>query len=157
MFRPGTQDEVVSDPALSERGRLLFAAKRYADAAQACATVLEIRPDLSEACVTQVRSLLELGQSEAAAQACDSYLEKGTPIAEIYRLRAKARTQRGDHAGAVDDLSRYLVAGGDAGLYVERGWAYFECQAWHLALRDFQEALRLEPNNPDYQGFGMRR
>jgi tetratricopeptide (TPR) repeat protein len=47
----------------------------------------------------------------------------------------------------VDDFSRCLVAGADADLLVERGWEYFECQAWKLALRDFQEALRLDAGN----------
>ena len=130
-----------------ERGQIFFATKKYADAALACGAALALRPDLTEGCLTQVRALLELHQSAEAAQACDRYLKKGLPVAELFRLRARARSRQGDHGGAVDDFSRYLIAGADADLLVERGWEYFECQAWSLALRDFQEALRLDPEN----------
>jgi eukaryotic-like serine/threonine-protein kinase len=130
-----------------ERGRIFFETKKYADAVEACAAALKLLPDQTEACLTQVRALLELHKSAEAARACDHYLEKGQPVAEIFRLRGRARSQQGDHGGAVDDFSRYLVAGADADLLVERGWEYFECQAWSLALRDFQEALRLDAEN----------
>jgi serine/threonine protein kinase/Tfp pilus assembly protein PilF len=130
-----------------ERGRIFFEGKKYAEAVVACAAALKLRPDHTEACLTQVRALLGLHKAAEAARACDHYLEKGQAVAEIYKLRGRARSQQGDHGGAVDDFSRCLVAGTDADLLVERGWEYFECQAWSLALRDFQEALRLDPDN----------
>ncbi|MBL8796780.1 MAG: protein kinase [Planctomycetia bacterium] len=130
-----------------ERAQMLLANKQVAEAVEATGTALRLRPDFTEACLTQVRALLELDRAAEAVQACDRYLERGRPVAEIYRLRGRARGQQGDPGGAVDDFSRYLVAGPDASLYVERGWAYLECQAWPLALRDFQEALRLEPKD----------
>ncbi|MBY0522881.1 MAG: tetratricopeptide repeat protein [Gemmataceae bacterium] len=141
---PGAAD--VADDHL-ERGRILFANKKYGETVEACAAALQLRPDHTEASLTQVRALLELHKAAEAAKACDRYLEKGPPVAEIYRLRGRARSQAGDHAGAVDDFSRYLVAGPDADMLVERGWEYFEVQAWSLALRDFQEALRLDADN----------
>jgi tetratricopeptide (TPR) repeat protein/tRNA A-37 threonylcarbamoyl transferase component Bud32 len=130
-----------------EHGSILFANKKYAEAVEATGAALQLRPGHVEACLTQVRALLELSKPAEAARACDRYLEKGQPVAEVYRLRGRARSQQGDHAGAVDDFSRYLVAGPDASLYVERGWEYLECQAWSLALRDFEEGLRLDANN----------
>jgi tetratricopeptide (TPR) repeat protein len=143
---PGSVD--MADDHL-ERGRILFANKKYAEAEKACAAALQLRPDHTDTCLTQVRALLELNRTAEAARACDRYLEKGLPVAEIYRLRGRARSKEGDHAGAVDDYSRFLVAGPDASMHVERGWEYFECEAWSLALRDFQEALRLDRDN-DY-------
>jgi tetratricopeptide (TPR) repeat protein len=130
-----------------ERGKILAATKKYAEAVEACAAALQIRADYTEACLAQVRALLELHKPAEAVKACDRYLEKGQPVAEIFRLRGRARSQQGDHAGAVDDFSRYLIAGADADLFVQRGWEYFECEAWSLALRDFQEALRLDADN----------
>jgi eukaryotic-like serine/threonine-protein kinase len=150
-FKTAIQLQPPESPDLAEdhleRGRIFVDNKKYADAVEACGEALKLRPDHTEGCLTQVRALLELHKSAEAARACDQYLEKGQPVAEIYRLRGRARSQQGDHGGAVDDFSRCLVAGADADLLVERGWEYFECQAWSLALRDFQEALRLAPEN----------
>ncbi len=145
QLQPPESTDLVDDHL--ERGRIFFENKQYAEAAEASAAALKLRPDHTEACLTQVRALLELHKAAAAARACDVYLEKGQPVAGIFRLRGRARSRQGDHGGAVDDFSRCLVAGADADLLVERGWEYFECQAWNLALRDFQEALRLDPKN----------
>jgi tetratricopeptide (TPR) repeat protein len=145
QLQPPESTDLVDDHL--ERGRIFFENKKYAEAVAACGAVLKLRPDHTEGCLTQVRALLELRKSAEAARACDHYLEKGQPVAEVFRLRGRARSQQGDHGGAVDDFSRCLVAGADAGLLVGRGWEYFECQAWNLALRDFQEALRLDPDN----------
>jgi serine/threonine protein kinase/Tfp pilus assembly protein PilF len=145
QLQPPESTDLVDDHL--ERARIFFQNKEYAGAVEACGAVLKLRPDHTEGCLTQVRALLELHKPAEAAEACDHYLEKGQPVAEVFRLRARARSRQGDHGGAVDDFSRCLVAGADADLLVERGWEYFESQAWNLALRDFQEALRLDPEN----------
>src|SRR5262249_11133834 len=36
----------------------------------------------------------------------------------------------------------------DADALHQRGWAYLECQAWQLALHDFQEVTKLKPDDP---------
>jgi tetratricopeptide (TPR) repeat protein len=145
QLQPPESKDLVDDHL--ERGRIFFQNKNYAEAVEACASALKLRPDHTDGCLTQVRALLELRNPAEAAKACDHYLEEGQPVAEVFRLRGRARSQQGDHGGAVDDFSRCLVAGADADLLVERGWEYFESQAWNLALRDFQEALRLDPEN----------
>jgi serine/threonine protein kinase/Tfp pilus assembly protein PilF len=144
QLQPPDCTDLVDDHL--ERGRIFFQDKKYAEAVEACAAVLKLRPDHTEGCLTQVRALLALHKSKEAAKACDHYLEKGQPVAEVFRLRGRARSRQGDHGAAVDDFSRCLVAA-DADLLVERGWEYFESQAWNLALRDFQGALRLDPEN----------
>jgi tetratricopeptide (TPR) repeat protein len=33
--------------------------------------------------------------------------------------------------------------------YCHRGWAYVFCEAWPLAIKDFERAIRLDPQNGD--------
>jgi hypothetical protein len=40
-------------------------------------------------------------------------------------------------------------------LYLHRGWAYFFCEAWTLAIQDFDEAIRRRPEDGEaYAGRG---
>jgi tetratricopeptide (TPR) repeat protein len=63
-----------------------------------------------------------------------------------------------DHAGAIGDFSRALdlVPAADRArrsrLLNERGWAYQYAEAPLLALADFQESLRLEPEQAEAHG-----
>lgn len=76
----------------------------------------------------------------------------------MYRLRARARVQLGDHAGAADDCTRALDLQDDnARLHTIRGWTYLQ-EASQLARRDFEEAMRLDPSSGEpYAGRGYLR
>jgi tetratricopeptide (TPR) repeat protein len=64
----------------------------------------------------------------------------------------------GDYLGACDDYTRVVLAQPDAEIHEHRGWAYFFTDAWRLAQRDFDEALRLDPERGDaYTGRGLAR
>ena len=64
----------------------------------------------------------------------------------------------GDYAGATDDYTRALLIKPDWDIQTHRGWAYFFAEAPGLALRDFDEAVRLNPANVDaYVGRGLAR
>jgi tetratricopeptide (TPR) repeat protein len=64
----------------------------------------------------------------------------------------------GDFLGACDDYTRVVLAQPDAEIYEFRGWAYFFADAWRLAQRDFDEALRLDSDRGDaYTGRGLAR
>jgi tetratricopeptide (TPR) repeat protein len=71
----------------------------------------------------------------------------------LYRERALARAKLDRHAEAVEDYGRALEAGpGDeerAVLHLSRGQEYLALEAPQPALRDFEAALRLQPDNPD--------
>jgi tetratricopeptide (TPR) repeat protein len=53
--------------------------------------------------------------------------------------------KQGNYLGAVDDYTRAMGPNPDWQIVAHRGWAYFFAEAHRLALRDFQEALRLNP------------
>jgi tetratricopeptide (TPR) repeat protein len=64
----------------------------------------------------------------------------------------------GDYAGAADDYTRALLIKPDWDIQAHRGWAFFFAEAPGLALRDFEEAVRLNPGNGDaYVGRGLAR
>ena len=73
-------------------------------------------------------------------------LARGKPWPDIHEIRGLARASRGDYAGAIDDYSHALVLRpGQPRLLSSRGLAYLVSDAPRLALRDFDEALRLRP------------
>jgi tetratricopeptide (TPR) repeat protein len=64
----------------------------------------------------------------------------------------------GDFAGAVEDYTRAVDQERDASILAHRGWAYFFADAWKLAERDFDEAIRLDAGPGDaHVGRGLAR
>src|SRR5262249_14739177 len=103
--------------------------------------------------------LLKLQDFAGAARAFTAYLERGgKPDTDVYRGRGQARVRLGDFAGAVQDYTLGLALQPDADLFHHRGWAYYFCDAWRLALADFEEALRREPEGVEARvGRGLAR
>lgn len=138
-----------------ERGRILYGDGRYQDVIAACDAALRVRPDDPPAHLLRARALLELRCYEEAVRSCDRYLERGTPTADVFQTRGHAREQLGDNAGAVEDYTRALELAPDAEMHILRGWSYMLLDSWKLALRDFEEAVRLDPRSSDaYNGRG---
>src|SRR5262249_20893751 len=130
----------------------------------ACDAALGLAPDNSEAHRVRISALMELRRYNEVLASADAYLARGKPIAEILEIRGLARQTRSDHAGAIADFNRALdltPVGEPAGrsrLLNRRGWAYHYSDAPRLALPDFEESLRLEPNQGDaYGGRGLAR
>ncbi len=143
----------------AERGADLCREKKYAAAADACREALSYKPDYAFAHCALAQTLLGLGRYPEAAGAFDAYLKAGgRPVADVYRGRGLARMKQGDYLGASDDYTRVLEAEPGAEIYRHRGWAFFFADAWRPALRDFGEAVRLDPEDPDaYAGRGLAR
>jgi tetratricopeptide (TPR) repeat protein len=140
------------------RARDLYEARRDEEAVAECRAALK-GYDLPLAHGYLGLALLRLGRHEEAARAFSHYLETGgPPLNDIFRGRGQARMKLGDYLGACDDYTRVVLAQPDAEIYEHRGWAYFFADAWRLALRDFDEALRLDPERGDaYTGRGLAR
>jgi tetratricopeptide (TPR) repeat protein len=141
------------------RGRDLYEAGEYQAAAAACQAALRHQADLPLAHGYLGQALLKLGRHEEAARAFTQYLEcGGRPVPDIYRGRGQARMKLGDYLGARDDYTRVIIGHPDAEIYEYRGWAYFFADAWRPALRDFDEALRLDAERGEaYTGRGLAR
>ena len=76
------------------------------------------------------------------------------PVADVFRARGLARTrlaggEKGEGAAAavaaaLDDYTWALKLEPDARGHALRGWLYLVAQSPHLALEDFNKALRLD-------------
>ena len=134
-------------------------AGRPRDALEACDAILASRPDAAEVLGVRAHALLALKRDRDALRSFDRYLEVGgAPTSDVYRGRGQARMKLGDYAGAADDYTRALLIKPDGDIQTHRGWAYFFAEAPGLALRDFEEAVRLDPENVDARvGRGLAR
>jgi tetratricopeptide (TPR) repeat protein len=95
---------------------------------------------------------------EEAERAFGQCLEHKPGYGPALRGRGSARVQRGDFAGAVEDDTQAAQQQRDASILVHRGWAYFFTDAWKLAERDFDEAIRLDAQPGDgHIGRGLAR
>ena len=132
---------------------------QYDQAADECRAALRQWEDYPLAHGYLGQSELALGRYPEAARAFDLYLEKGgPPLPDVFRGRGQARMKLGDYLGARDDYTRVVLEQPGAEIYEHRGWAYFFADAWQPALRDFDDALRLDPARGDaYTGRALAR
>ncbi len=156
-FRLGPPGDVAAG-AHTESGRYLFAQGRYEEAARQFELATSNRVH-SPANALLGQTFVLLGRNREAARTFDDYLARGgAPTADVYRGRGLARLRLGLFADAAEDLGRALDRRPDAELHLQRGWAYFLLGAWPLALRDFDEAIRLGSPQPDaWTGRGLAR
>jgi tetratricopeptide (TPR) repeat protein len=154
----------------TERGKILQAEGNYEEAVESYDAALTTRPDHATVHARRAEALLRLAEAdtdggrqraryEEAVRSLGLYLRLGRPEAAIYRARGLARAKLGDYGGAADDYTRALGIEPDAATQAARGWIYLVAfEAPVLALRDFEEAIRLEPDRGDpYNGRGNAR
>ena len=142
-----------------DKGRVLHRLGRHDEAVSSYETALELDPDQTAVHRLRGEALLEMGRFTEALQALDAYLKHGSAEAAVYRTRGLIRSQLGKHAQALEDYTRALELQPEAATHVCRGWAYLLVHdAPRLALRDFEDAIRLDPQNGDaYNGRGCSR
>jgi tetratricopeptide (TPR) repeat protein len=151
------EQAIVLEPAGSsavarthvECGHLLVRAGRLDEALRAYDTALALAPGQPETQRWRAEVLFQLKREDEAVLAVTDYLKNGgQATAKVYRLRAAARSRRGDHQAAAQDFTLALeLEPADAALWALRGQTYLACQANQLALRDFDEALRRDPTS----------
>jgi eukaryotic-like serine/threonine-protein kinase len=147
-------DRSLRARADADRGRVLHLQERFEEALAAYDAALKGDPERVVVLRWRGEVLLVQRNYREAAAAFDAYLEKGgARSAAVYRQRALAHVKLGQHAEAIDDYGRALEAKPKdeekAPLYLNRGQEYLIVNALEPALRDFQEALRLDPNSAD--------
>ena len=140
-----------------DRARLLELDHREADALTACdAAISEDRDDL-EAHQLRIKLLTDEGRHAEVIRSCDDLIARGTTSRWVIERRGLARSFCNDYPGAIDDLTRVLAlkTTDRAPLLRQRGRLYLLSNAPQQALRDFEEAIGLEPTNGDgYHGRG---
>jgi tetratricopeptide (TPR) repeat protein/predicted Ser/Thr protein kinase len=156
QFRP--PPEILAGYHCARSSKLLQDNK-YEDAVQACEAALKLSPREPLAYMVRGRSLLALGRPEQAERSFDQYLQNGgEETSDIFKGRGLARMNLAKYPEAVEDYTRAIERAPDADIYEHRGWAHFFCDAWKLALRDFSEAITLDPGPVDrYIGRGLAR
>jgi tetratricopeptide (TPR) repeat protein len=143
-----------------ERALVLSHLGRYPQALLACEAALAIRPDDPATHRLHGEVLLEVGCYEQALAAFDRSegIDRNKTDAELFRQRARARLGLQDAHGAVEEYTLALRRVADADTYAARGWVYLDAEAPRLALADFEEALRRDPQQGDfYTGRGLAR
>jgi tetratricopeptide (TPR) repeat protein len=142
-------DRASAELALDYRDRacILYAERRFGEVLTACRETLKRSRNDPVALRLEAESLLELGRPLDALAAYDRYLNKHKADVELYRRRARARAILGDLGGVVDEYSAALTLRRDAPLLAARGWAYLCDGVPKAALRDFDAALALDPQN----------
>lgn len=141
-----------------DRARLFFAGGRSPEAIAACDAALGLIPDDAAAHRVRISALMELKRYDEVLTSADACIARGEPSADIFEIRGLAREARRDYAAASDDFHKALDLTPDSAtvrrirLLNLRGWAYHFADAPRLALADFAESLRMEPDQADALG-----
>ena len=141
-----------------DRAKLFFAVRESQQALAACDAALALVPDDSAAHRVRISALMEMKRYDEVLASADAYIARGKPSAEVFEIRGLAREGQRRYADAVADFSRALELTPDAlpaqrsRILNLRGWAYHFAEALNLALTDFEESLRLAPDQSDALG-----
>ena len=155
--------ETSGSPVLARdqasRALLLFHDHHDEEALAACDAALAIAPDNLEAHLLRLPSLLRMKRYDDVLRSCDALLSRGKPSVEILEFRRVAREHQNDYAGAIEDITQALsLRPGQPGLLTRRGELYLIENSPLLALRDFEKAVKLDPNHADsHTGLGTAR
>ena len=139
------------------RAELLHQEAREAEALAACEAALKINPDYLDAHRLRVEVYRKLKIHAEVIRSCDDLLARDKPSAKLYELRGLAKENLRDYQGAVVDQTLAITLHpGSASLLARRGALYVVTDAPRSALRNFQEAIRLDASNADaYLGRGL--
>jgi eukaryotic-like serine/threonine-protein kinase len=141
-----------------ERGRLLLSGAEYAKALNSFDAALALQKDHSLGQRLRAEALFRLGRFDEVIRVFDRYLETGKPQEPVYRGRGLARAELGQYPGAIEDFTKALELNPTSAVQAYRGWTHLVVDAPKLALRDFELAIELDPNNGDaYNGRGFVR
>jgi tetratricopeptide (TPR) repeat protein len=142
-----------------DRSRNLYAGKQFADALAAADAALRISPQDAQAHQRRGFALAALERPQEAIASLQEFVKQGgKPGQDFFRARGSVRMRSGDYLLAKDDYTDALKIDPQPELFVHRGWAYFFADAWKPALRDFDEAIRLDSHCGDaHTGRGLAR
>ncbi|MFM9960608.1 MAG: protein kinase domain-containing protein [Planctomycetaceae bacterium] len=133
-------------------GNVHFRSRRLEAALAAYDVSLESNPDDATTIRQRAETLLALKRYEDAVRGFTAVLEKAGPIADVYRGRSVALAALNRHREAINDYTLSLQYEPAPNMLAQRGWAYL-LEAPKLAKEDFEEAVRLNPEDPAfYQG-----
>jgi eukaryotic-like serine/threonine-protein kinase len=133
----------------AQRGRILHQRGRVDEALAAYREALRIAPDYELALRSRGTLLYEQKRYQEAIKDFDAYLKKWRPVPEIYEVRGLAKAAGKDYDGAFLDYTQALNLEPTSARYALRGWIHLFREAPRSALRDFEEAIKLDGKNGD--------
>jgi serine/threonine protein kinase/tetratricopeptide (TPR) repeat protein len=140
------------------RARILLRRQDARAALSACDEALRLRPQDAAAHRLRAEVLLKMDRHAEALRDLDACVKYGPAEADLLCARGAVRARLGDYPGAQADYARALELRPDAQTRAARGWTYVVADAPRLALPDFEEAIRLDPQCGDgYAGRGLVR
>ena len=160
LERPGSSF-LPSDQ--TNRAQLLHREGREDEALLACAAALELDPGFLDAHLLRIDVLRRLKRHSEVIRSCDAVLTQGKPSAELYELRALAKQDLKDYEGAIEDNTlAHALRPRSAAILAQRGRALPDYRrSPRMALRDFEEAIKLDPASAasadSYLGRGLAR
>jgi tetratricopeptide (TPR) repeat protein len=144
----------VADPTFAlAYYNLGFAARkveRYAEAAAAYQRYVVLKPDDPDGKYGLAESLRALGKKDQAAEAYEAYIRQETRPSEqqwVEKARAQLQALRAPAPAETVGTIASPVKPSTASEMIARGDAYLNQHQLREALRSYQEAVRLEPNN----------
>jgi serine/threonine protein kinase/tetratricopeptide (TPR) repeat protein len=146
---PGTNPERLAS-AWVELGHLKHRAGDFPAALECFQQALGARPDYPPAHRERAEMLLTQGKYAEAGRALERYLRAGgRPTREVCKAQGLIRARLREYPEAVEAYTRALALGPDATTLAYRGWVYLKLEAPRAALRDFEEALKRDPDQAD--------
>jgi tetratricopeptide (TPR) repeat protein len=92
-------------------------------------------------------SYAAVGRYQQAMIDFDKAIQLNGRYPNAYFNRGELKFQQGDLTGAVDDYTQALQLAPDAAMFNSRGYALYRLERFGEALRDYGEAIKLDPEN----------
>ncbi len=137
--------------AWANRARALHGRGDFRGSRDDARKAIELAPTLAWAWYNLANALTSLGDGEGAAVALERAIEDDPTGRETdglaWRARGVTRLERGDAAGAVDDLTRVIRLRPDSAGFHNRAAAYERAGDLERALSDESRAIELAPTS----------
>lgn len=133
--------------ALNNLGELLSRMGQYDEAARLLSHALQLSPNFTDAQYNLARLILD-EQPAKASHLLNQVMQARPRWVDAYRLYAKAQAKNGEHAAALDTLTRALeIAPADPDLRNDLGLIQLEMGDLAASQQTFERALALEPGH----------
>jgi tetratricopeptide (TPR) repeat protein len=137
------------------RGITKFKLGSYEDALVDFSEALERNEKLAIAYMYKGYTFQQLGQNDLALSSFNAYIEnKETGSSLDFRVLGRAKLVEGDHDGAVEAFNKAISENPTESEYYYQFMAYFEAQAYELAIEQINQAIAL---NSEFYGYYIHR
>ena len=138
------------------RGASRLAGGQYDEAIADLTKAIQVKPGLANGYCNRGLGYLRKGENEPALADFEMGLALGTDLPLCYVGRGDIHLRNRNYRDAVDDLSQAITLKPNAEALVRRAVAYEKLNETDKAIRDYREALSLNPKSTEAQS-GLAR